>query len=89
MIYRKLSQPEKKKLRESYVKEQKGLCYHCKEPLSGPPSPRVLATSYDPKQFPKGFLDFPVHLHHNHKTGLTIGAVHARCNAYLWLYKGL
>lgn len=31
---------------------------------------------------------YPVHLHHDHKTGLTIGAVHAKCNAVLWQYYG-
>jgi hypothetical protein len=27
-------------------------------------------------------------LHHCHQTGLTIGAVHAKCNAVLWQYHG-
>ena len=28
----------------------------------------------------------PIHLHHDHDTDLTIGAVHAYCNAILWEY---
>jgi hypothetical protein len=36
--------------------------------------------------FPELFLKYPVHLHHSHVTGLTIGAVHAYCNAVLWVY---
>jgi hypothetical protein len=35
-----------------------------------------------------GFLKYPIHLHHDHNTGMTIGAVHARCNAILWQYHG-
>jgi hypothetical protein len=38
--------------------------------------------------FPKSFFKYPVHLHHCHKTGLTLGAVHHYCNAYLWQYLG-
>jgi hypothetical protein len=36
--------------------------------------------------FPKNFLKWPVHLHHSHDTGMTIGAVHSYCNAVLWQY---
>ena len=38
--------------------------------------------------FPPNFFKWPVHLHHSHDTGMTIGAVHARCNAVLWQYHG-
>jgi len=36
--------------------------------------------------FPPKFLNWPVHLHHDHKTGMTVGAVHSHCNAVLWQY---
>ncbi len=36
--------------------------------------------------FPKGMLDHPVHLHHNHETGLTIGAIHVYCNIISFVY---
>jgi hypothetical protein len=39
-------------------------------------------------QFIKQILEDSVHLHHSHETGMTIGAVHARCNAVLWQYHG-
>jgi len=29
-----------------------------------------------------------MHLHHNHETDMTEGAVHAYCNAVLWQYEG-
>jgi len=38
--------------------------------------------------FPRGFFGYPIHLHHSHDTGMTIGAVHAHCNAVLWQYEG-
>ena len=38
--------------------------------------------------FPDGFFKHPVHLQHDHDTGLTEGAVHAYCNAVLWEYFG-
>ena len=73
--------------REAYVEQQEGLCYSCKAPLDGdpPPMPPV-----DWTRFPGGrsFLKHPVHLHHCHRTGLTLGAVHALCNAVLWQYSG-
>jgi hypothetical protein len=33
-------------------------------------------------------LKSPIHLQHDHDTGLTEGAVHAYCNAVLWQYEG-
>ncbi len=36
--------------------------------------------------FPKGMLDHPIHLHHDHNTGLTIGAIHAYCNVISFVY---
>jgi hypothetical protein len=42
----------------------------------------------DRELFPPGFFNYPVHLHHSHNSGLTIGAVHSYCNAVLWHYHG-
>jgi hypothetical protein len=86
--YHSLTIPERKLVREEYIKVQKGLCSHCDNPLSGPASDLIELVSIDEDLFPENFFKWPVHLHHNHDTGLTIGAVHARCNAYLWQYKG-
>ena len=78
----------KKKAREQYVVEQKGKCQHCKELLINQPSKEVIGKAINRLLFPLGFFNSPIHLHHDHKTGLTIGAVHAHCNAYLWQYLG-
>ena len=42
----------------------------------------------DEELFPENFFTHPAHLHHCHKTGLTLGAVHPRCNAILWQHYG-
>lgn len=78
----------RKQAREQYVKEQNGLCWFCKEPLCGEPKSDVNNLSINIKLFPVNFFDYPVHLHHCHKTKMTIGAVHAKCNAVLWQYHG-
>ena len=60
---------------------------HCQK-LIGDPCNKVASKSVNKKCFPPAFFDNPVHLHHNHSTGLTIGAVHCYCNAVLWQYYG-
>lgn len=80
--YKKLTKEEKKDVREKYILHQKGKCYFCKEPLENKTSLNCSNINY--KLFPKSFFNYPIHLHHNHKTGLTIGAVHCHCNALLW-----
>lgn len=86
--YEKLTQPERAVLRGRYVEAQGGRCHHCSEALSGNPSAKVMGASINWRNFPRNFLRHPVHLHHSHRTRMTIGAVHARCNAYLWEYHG-
>ena len=73
-------------VREQYAREQGGNCCHCKRSLNEPPSQKIQNSSINLGLFPPGFMNNPVHLHHDHTTGMTIGAVHARCNAYLWQY---
>ena len=86
--YNHLTPVEKRQVREEYAKRQKGLCYHCKKPLDGLPCDSVRKLSVTKRLYPPGFFDYPVHLHHDHNTGLTIGAVHNYCNAVLWEYYG-
>lgn len=86
MNYDLLTQPERAQLRAEYVKAQGGMCSHCGEPLGAPPSEGMLARAINLELFPPNFLRYPVHLHHDHETGMTLGAVHARCNAVLWQY---
>lgn len=83
--YTKLSQAERADVRREYIRLQHGRCQFCLEPLRDEPSekPRI-----NWNRFPKGFLNHPIHLHHDHKTGMTVGAVHAYCNAILWQYHG-
>lgn len=75
-------------VREEYVRRQGGRCCYCDCPLSEDPSNEVMAKTVTPDLYPPNFFKYPVHLHHSHETGLTIGAVHARCNAVLWEYEG-
>ncbi len=78
----------RQKARKQYILEQDGLCQYCKEPLTGAPMASVRDAFINPGLFPKNMFKYPVHLHHNRRTGLTIGAVHSRCNAYMWQFKG-
>lgn len=89
--YPSLTIKEKRLLREKYVDDQKGLCYHCGQTLCEVPTGDFTKKWINWRMFPggkDGFLKYPVHLHHDHDTGMTIGAVHAFCNAYMWQYLG-
>ena len=85
--YSNLDYNTKKQVRLAYLEQQKGLCYFCKKSLSND-----VLESFKNKYpihwefFPKNFLNYPIHLHHNHNTDLTIGVVHSYCNAVLWQY---
>ncbi len=85
--YNNCSTQTRKLVREEYVRIQNGLCHYCKQPLSGEPSDEVLSLSVNKNLFPEHFFKNPIHLHHNHFSGLTIGAVHSYCNAVLWEYE--
>lgn len=86
--YNKLSQDERRELRQRYSMAQKGKCCHCEQPLGKEPPENILRLKIDHSLFPDGFFKYPVHLHHCHDTEMTIGAVHAVCNAVLWQYHG-
>jgi len=86
--YHDLSRSERRQAREQYVWEQKGKCYWCGHPLFGEPPKNIKDLEIDWRLFPKGFLDYPIHLQHNHDTDMTEGAVHAYCNAVMWQYEG-
>lgn len=78
----------RKQAREQYIKEQQGICICCMKPLTSLPAIHIRDKPINWSLFPPNFMQYPIHLHHNHKTGMTLGAVHAQCNAYLWQYKG-
>lgn len=86
--YDTLTPPEKRQVREQYVIEQNGLCYWCHCPLDQQPPKDIQDTYVNLYLFPPNFLKHPIHLQHDHDSGLTEGAVHARCNAIMWQYHG-
>lgn len=84
--YDKLTRYQRKLVKQEYIRIQNNKCWYCREDLNGPPADNVLKYTVHLKWFPDGFLDNPIHLQHDHNTGLTEGAVHAYCNAVLWEY---
>jgi len=86
--YIKLNGKKRKEVREEYVERQNNKCMFCNEPLDKSPPSKITNRWIDWTLFPKGFLINKIHLQHNHYTGMTEGAVHAFCNAYLWQYEG-
>lgn len=85
--YDELEIHQKRAVRLQYIQEQQNLCQYCKMPLNEAPDFHVSAADILWDLFPKNFREHPIHLHHDHGTGMTIGAVHMKCNAYLWQYK--
>ena len=86
--YAKTHHTKRRLVREEYVRLQAGKCYHCGALLSGQPTEEILSKPLFMRAFPPNFLAHPVHLHHSHDTGLTLGAVHSYCNGVLWQYHG-
>ncbi len=83
--YDNLTQSERRLVRKQYFELQKGLCCYCNKPLNVRPKE---TRKIKKRLFPENFLKFPVHLHHDHDTGMTIGAIHSYCNAVVWQYFG-
>ena len=86
--YKSLHWTERKAVRLEYINRQKGRCHYCGEPLDGKPAKKIADKPVTKSRFPEGFFKWPIHLHHSHTTGMTIGAVHCHCNAVLWEYDG-
>jgi hypothetical protein len=86
--YTKLHYSERRLVRQQYIQEQDNKCIYCKCSLDEKPPSEVTDKIINWFLFPRGFLDNPIHLQHNHDTGMTEGAVHAYCNAVLWQYEG-
>ena len=87
-LYDSLNSRQRRELKEQYVEWQDGICTFCRESLKSPAPSRVTDNKIEWRAFPPGFLNNPVHLQHDHETGMTEGAVHAYCNAVLWQYYG-
>lgn len=88
VLYSGLSGRQRVRVRALYKRKNGPVCAHCGEPLICQPHEKYKNDPINWDLFPKGFLRYPEHLHHDHVTDLTIGVVHAFCNAWLWQYKG-
>ena len=86
--YDEISRNERRLVREEYVRLQKGKCWFCKGSLSEQPPEHIINKRINKRLFPEGFFNYQIHLHHDHDSGKTIGAVHAYCNAVLWQHYG-
>jgi hypothetical protein len=86
--YNKINPSDRRLVREEYIRLQDGLCSHCGNSIDGDPTADILKLAVNRSKFPPNFFKWPIHLHHKHETGMTIGAVHAYCNAVLWQYHG-
>lgn len=88
MNYDRATPAERKLAREAYIQKQMGDCYFCQNPLTEEPPEKLTELEIDWTRFPEYFMAHPIHLQHDHKTGMTEGAVHAFCNAFLFDYLG-
>ncbi len=85
--YTKLKIHEKAIVREQYIKEQNGKCMYCGESLKKP-APDYITNKYiDWDLFPENFLKSPIHLQHNHNTGMTEELFIIIGNAVMWQYE--
>ena len=62
--YNELDYKQRSLVRSQYIKNQKGLCYYCKENLQNPASDDVMGKSIKKQLFPVDFFKLPVHLHY-------------------------
>jgi hypothetical protein len=84
--YDELTKKQRRAVRLEYIRQQNNKCWYCDGNLDEEPPENILKYKIDLKWFPKGFLENPIHLQHDHNTGWTEGAVHGYCNAVLWQY---
>ena len=75
-------------MREEYIAFQKGKCFYCGGAINKVPPKEIMVREIDWSFFPENFLKYPIHLQHDHNTGMTEGAVHSYCNAVMWQYLG-
>jgi hypothetical protein len=85
--YNQLHWSERIEVRQQYIKEQNGNCFYCGCSLSEEAPSRITQLKINWDLFPENFLKYPIHLQHNHETGMTEGAVHNYCNAVMWQYE--
>ena len=85
--YRKLNWKQRKAAREEYIKLQNNKCFYCGEDLDKDPPESITNKEIHKDLFPPNFFKYPIHLQHDHVTGMTEGAVHSYCNAVMWEYE--
>ncbi len=85
--YNKLNSKERKQVRLEYIKQQNNKCMYCGKSLSEEAPVHIKQKMINWNLFPPNFLQYPIHLQHNHTTGMTEGAVHNYCNAVMWQYE--
>ena len=85
-IYNNLTHQQRREVRIQYAVEQKNICPFCKNSLDDEPTNEILSKKINWNLFPPNFLKYPIHLQHDHDTGLTESAVHSYCNAVMWQY---
>ena len=86
--YEELNSQERRIVRNQYVREQNNICCYCGGSLAEDAPKIIKEKIIDWDLFPPHFLKYPIHLQHNHETGMTEGAVHSYCNAVMWQYEG-
>lgn len=86
--YDSLTPYERREVRNQYAKDQNGKCFYCGSELNKPAPEKITRKKINWSLFPNEFLKYPIHLQHDHKTGMTEGAVHNYCNAVMWQYEG-
>jgi hypothetical protein len=85
-VYKDLSVIQRRTVRREYMRLQHWSCMFCGHSLFSDAPQELKDLPIDWDLFPPGFLDYDTHLQHNHQTGLTEGAVHSFCNAFMWNY---
>ena len=86
--YTELDWRARRRVREQYRELQNEKCFYCGEDLNESPPSSIMGKKVNWSLFPDNFLKYPVHLQHDHTTGMTEGAVHSYCNAVMWQYEG-
>lgn len=86
--YTQLTPAQRREVREQYIKQQSNRCMYCNNLLTEQPPKKIDSKFINWALFPETFKRFPIHLQHSHKTNMTEGAVHMKCNAVLWQYEG-
>lgn len=87
-MYDECTQQQRKELREEYARLNFNMCFYCHYSLDEDSPYNMENKPIKYSLFPPAFFSNPVHLQHDHDTGLTEGAVHSYCNAVMWQYEG-